>query len=64
MLGAVMKVEDESIGVIEISRRAVDQADAGEDFTERELEFLESTAAKLATFIKKVLPENFRGKIT
>ena len=64
MMGALLKVEDEKIGVIEISRRAVNQADAGEDFTERELEFLENTTAKLATFIKKVLPENFRGKIT
>jgi hypothetical protein len=64
MMGALMKVEDEKIGVIEISRRAVNQADAGEDFTERELQFLENTAAKLATFIKKVLPKNFRGKIT
>ena len=64
MMGALIKVEDENIGVIEISRRAVNQADAGEDFTERELRFLENSTAKLATFIKKVLPENFRGKIT
>ena len=64
MIGALIKLEDEKIGVIEISRRAVEQADAGEDFTERDLQFLESTIAKLATFIKKVLPEDFRGKIT
>jgi hypothetical protein len=64
MIGSLIKVDDEKIGVIEISRRAIEQADAGEDFTERELQFLENTIAKLAPFIKKVLPENFRGKIT
>lgn len=64
MIGAVIAVEEERIGVIEISRRAAQQVDAGEDFTESDLRFLENTVAKLAPFIKKVLPENFRGKIT
>lgn len=64
MIGAVIAVEEEKIGVIEISRRAANQGEVGEDFTESDLRFLENTIAKLAPFLKKVLPDNFRGKIT
>lgn len=64
MIGALITVNEERIGVIEISRRAVSQADVGEDFSESDLRFLENTIAKLGPFIKRVLPDNFRGKIT
>lgn len=64
MIGALIAVEEEKFGVIEISRRALNQVDSGEDFTESDLRFLENTIGKLAPFLKKVLPENFRGKIT
>ena len=64
MIGASIAVEDDKIGVIEISRRAVSQADAGEDFSETDLKFLANTITKLAPFIKKVLPRNFVGKVT
>ncbi|NIM11104.1 MAG: hypothetical protein GTO45_03880 [Candidatus Aminicenantes bacterium] len=64
MIGAAIEVENERIGVIEISRRGVSVEDAGEDFTEKNLLFLEKTINILAPFIKKVMPENFRGKIT
>jgi hypothetical protein len=63
MIGAAIEVEKERVGVIEISRRAVSFEDAGEDFAEKDLLFLEKTAKILAPFIKKVMPENFRGKI-
>lgn len=64
MIGALIAVENDRIGVIEISRRGANAAEAGEDFSESDLRFLENTIAKLAPFIKKVLPENFRGKIS
>jgi hypothetical protein len=64
MLGCLIAVGEEKLGVIEISRRAAQQMDAGEDFTESDLRFLENTISKIAPYLKKVLPENFRGKIT
>jgi hypothetical protein len=64
MIGALIAVDQDRIGVVEISRRAVNQAEVGEDFTESDLRFLENTITKLAPYIKKVMPENFRGKIT
>ena len=63
MIGAAIEAENDRIGVIEISRRAVSFEDAGEDFAEKDLIFLEKTAKILAPFIKKAMPENFRGKI-
>ncbi|UCH94796.1 MAG: hypothetical protein JSV88_31675 [Candidatus Aminicenantes bacterium] len=64
MIGALIAVEDDKLGVIEISRRSVKPEDAGEDFTENDLLFLQKTIKILAPFIKKVMPENFRGKVT
>jgi hypothetical protein len=64
MMGALIAIEQDKLGVIEISRRAISQDDAGEDFTPADLQFLEKTIKILAPFIKKVMPENFRGKIT
>ncbi len=64
MIGALIAVEEEKVGVIEISRRGLNQGEAGEDFTESDLRFLENTIMKLAPYIKRVLPGNFRGKIT
>jgi hypothetical protein len=64
MIGALIAVEEDKLGVIEISRRAVNVEEAGEDFTESDSMFLENTIMKLAPFIQRVMPENFRGKIT
>ena len=64
MIGCVIKVEDEKIGVIELSRRGKNYDDVGEDFEENQLRFLANTINKLAPFIKAVMPKNFRGKIT
>ncbi|MGE5343687.1 MAG: hypothetical protein ACM3SY_19635 [Candidatus Omnitrophota bacterium] len=64
MMGALIAVEEEKIGVIEISRRSATEDDAGDDFTPPELEFLTKTITILAPIIKKIMPENFRGKIT
>jgi hypothetical protein len=63
LMGALIAVDKEKIGVIEISRRSNKQESAGEDFMESDLMFLENTIKKLAPYIKKVMPSNFRGKI-
>jgi hypothetical protein len=64
MMGTSIIFEEEILGVIEISRRAKTEDDAGEDFTPNNAVFLEKTIKILAPFIKKIMPENFRGKIT
>jgi hypothetical protein len=64
MIGAAIEVDKDRIGVIEITRRSVSFEDAGDDFSDKDLLFLEKTIKILAPFIKKVMPENFRGKIT
>lgn len=64
MMGSLIEVEGEKIGTIEISRRAANEHEVDEDFTDQDFRFLERTMKKLAPFIKKVMPENFRGKIT
>ncbi len=64
MMGALISVENEKIGVIEISRRSTNPMDQGEDFSDRDLQFLEKTIKILAPYLKRVIPDNFRGKIT
>ncbi len=63
MAGCLIAVDKEKIGVLEISRRAVNLSDAGPDFTVHELEFMEKSIAKLAPVLIRVLPDNFRGKL-
>ncbi len=64
MLGCVITAEGDKIGVIELSRRAVNYEEAGPDFDENELQFLAKSITRLGPFIKTVLPKNFRGKVT
>ena len=64
MMGTLIFFEKEKLGVIEISRRSNKQEDAGEDFMESDLMFLENTMKKLAPYLKRAMPPNFRGKIT
>jgi hypothetical protein len=64
MIGALIAVEDDKIGVIEISRRASKPENADEDFSENDLLFLQKTIKILAPFIKKVMPKNFRSNVT
>ncbi|MCU0287731.1 MAG: hypothetical protein MUF15_15230 [Acidobacteria bacterium] len=63
MMGTLIAVDKEKLGVIEISRRASKQENAGEDFMESDVMFLENTIRKLAPYLKRVMPANFRGKI-
>ena len=64
MLGALIEADGEKFGVIEISRRTGMNDDSGEDFSENDLMFLQKTIKIIAPFLKRVMPENFRGKIT
>jgi len=64
MIAALLAVEEDKIGVIEISRRSTKPETADEDFTENDLLFLQKTIKILAPFIKRVMPENFRSTIT
>lgn len=63
MMAALIAVDEDKIGAIEISRRASKPEDADEDFTENDLLFLQKTIKILAPFIKKVMPENFRSTV-
>jgi hypothetical protein len=64
MMGALIAVENDKIGVIEISRRSADPSDQGEDFEDRDIQFLEKTIKILAPYIKRVVPDNFRGMVS
>lgn len=64
MAGCLISHNNEKIGILEISRRAVNFSEAGPDFGFNELEFIEKSISKLAPFLKKVLPSNFRGKLS
>lgn len=63
VMGAVIALPEDKIGVIQISRRGADISEVGSDFTLQHLDFLEKTINELAPLIKMVLPENFTGKI-
>jgi hypothetical protein len=63
VMGSIIAIPEEKIGVIQISRRGTDISEVGGDFTLQHLDFLEKTVNELAPLIKLVLPENFRGKI-
>ncbi len=64
MMGILVAAEGEKIGVIELSRRAESPGEAGDDFTESDLQFLMNSITKIAPYIKIVMPPNFRGKVT
>lgn len=63
MIGSVITVNQEKIGVIEISKRGADITAVGEDFSQNDVQFLISTIEKLAPYIKATMPEDFKGKL-
>ena len=63
MIGALIQVEGEKIGVMEISRRGPEILEVGEDFTQSDLEFLSSSIEKLAPYINKLIPDDFKGQL-
>ena len=64
MIGCVVATQEERIGVIELSRRGPSIEEAGEDFSQSNLEFLRLSIDKLAPMIKQVMPDDFRGVLT
>ncbi len=64
IIGVRLAVENQGIGVIEISKRAEDQIDAGDDFIARDLQFLETTAKEIAPILYQVIPEDFKSKLS
>ena len=64
MLATTIKAEGERLGVIELSRKGETIIEAGEDFTQNDLDFVVDSISKLAPFLKKAMPDNFRGKLT
>ena len=63
MIASVFADIDEKIGVIELSRRGVQKKMAGADFTQDDLTLLRESQIKFASFLKKVLPSNYRGEL-
>jgi hypothetical protein len=63
LMGTVLKADGEKFGVIEISRKGEAVFQTGQDFSPENLVFLERTIAKIAPFIRKVMPPDFKGKL-
>lgn len=63
MIGTLIAVGEEKLGVIEISKRGPSISEVGEDFTQNNLEFLKGSMEKLAPFIKKIMPGDFKGQL-
>ena len=64
LIGTLIAVGDDKFGVIQISRRSVYEREAGEDFSDTNLLFLENTINRIAPYIRRVMPQNFRGRVT
>jgi hypothetical protein len=63
MMSMVMRSGDFKFGIIELSRKGETSDEAGEDFNQDNLEFLEQTIAAFAPYLRKVLPGDFRGQL-
>ncbi len=63
MMSTVLRKADCKFGVIEISRKGEMAPDAGENFSQEDLDFLEKTMAEFVPYLGKILPDNFRGKL-
>jgi hypothetical protein len=64
LMGAVIATAEEKIGVIELSKRGAMPDEVGVDFSQEELKILVNSINKFAPFIKRAMPDNFRGKIS
>jgi len=64
MLGVPLGEGTERIGVIELSRRAASYAEAGPDFTAMDLERLKQLTRELTPYLIKLMPQDFRGKLS
>jgi hypothetical protein len=64
MMSTNIRAKDVKFGIIELSRKGDNADDAGEDFSPENLEFLDASMAEIAPYLYKVLPEDFRGKLS
>jgi hypothetical protein len=64
MMSTVIRAGDLKFGIIELSRKGERIDDAGEDFSPENLEFLETSMVEIAPYLCKVLPGDFRGKLS
>ncbi|MCU0236327.1 MAG: hypothetical protein MUC72_04490 [Acidobacteria bacterium] len=64
MMSTVIRAGDSKFGIIELSRKGDSADDAGEDFSPENLEFLEASMTEIAPYLFKVLPGDFRGKLS
>jgi len=63
MIATRISHADDHLGIIEISKRSISYDDAGSDFTDADLHFLEESIKKVAPMLKEVMPDDFRGKL-
>lgn len=63
IMAAVLAVGDEKIGIIELSRKGHFPHEAGDDFSQENLVFLEKSVLRLSPYIKQVMPDDYKGKI-
>lgn len=56
MMGTAITVDDERLGVVQISRKRSAYAEPGPDFTPADLDLLEKLTARLGPFLKAVIP--------
>lgn len=64
MMSTVIRAGDLKFGIIELSRKGERADEAGEDFMPENLEFLETSITEIAPYLCKVLPGDFRGKLS
>jgi len=64
MMSTVIRAGEQKLGIIELSRKGDSADDAGEDFSQENLEFLEASMTEIAPYLYKVLPGDFRGKLS
>ena len=64
MMSTIIRAGDQKFGIIELSRKGDSADDAGEDFSPENLEFLEASMAEISPYLFKVLPGDFRGKLS
>ncbi|MDY0297060.1 MAG: GAF domain-containing protein [Acidobacteriota bacterium] len=64
MLGVLLGEGTERIGVIQLSRRAPSFMDAGPDFSPMDLERLKQVAREVTPYLIRLIPHDFRGKLS
>jgi hypothetical protein len=56
MMGVAVTVDDERLGVVQVSRKRSAYNEPGPDFTPADLDILEALAVRLGPFMKAVIP--------